>query len=568
MTAALPSGGSGCSGSYDNNDWLKRVNNFLDTLKQLGGARLGVMAGVMLALLAFFLFVSMRVSTPDMKLLYGDLTSLDSGAIAAKLETSEIRYEISQDGSRVMVPENDVGRARMLLAEAGLPNGGSMGYEIFDNQSGFGTTNAVQNVNQVRALEGELARTIGALDPVRSARVHLVLPQRELFSRESRAASASVALGLRPGAHLEQDQILAIQSLIASAVPQLKIESVSIIDQAGNLLARGGDENTTLASLKAEEMRLAYERRMTRAIEDLLGRSVGYGNVRANVTADLNFDRIDTSEEIFNPEGQVARSTQTTEESNTERDSGPDNVSVSNNLPAVGNDLFLDQAPSLENNRVEEVTNYEISKTVRNTTRETGEVRRLSVAVLVDGKYTTDAEGNRTYQPRDDAELDQIAALVRSAIGFDAERGDTLEVVNMQFAEIETEDEAIFDDTLFGFDKNKLLDVAEILTVTIMIVLVVLLVLQPMVGRLLASDSGKMDDDLEADLLAARPSGPALEGPTKDPFESGPPEEDSMIDMQKVEGQVKASSVKKIEDIVDAYPAESVSVIRSWMTQE
>ncbi len=543
------------------------MNNFLETLKQMGPARLGIMGGVLLALLVFFLFVSMRVSTPDMKLLYTDLSSIDSGAIAAKLEEVQIRYEISQDGSRVMVPDTDVGRARMLLAEAGLPNGGSMGYEIFDKQSGFGTTNAVQNVNQVRALEGELARTISTLAPVRSARVHLVLPQRELFSRESRPSSASVAIGLRPGAKMEQDQILAVQSLIASAVPQLKPENVSIIDQDGNLLARGGDENMTLASLKAEEMRLGYERRVTQSIEDLVGRSVGYGKVRANVTADLNFDRINTSEELFNPEASTPRSTQTTEERTTERDGAADNVSVENNLPAVGSDLFVDEKPSLESSRLEEVTNYEISKTVRNTVRETGEVRRLSVAVLVDGKYTTAEDGTRTYQPRTDAELDQIAALVRSAIGFDAARGDTLEVVNMQFAEVQTVEDVMVDNTLFGFDKNKLLDVAEILTVAIMIILVVLLVLQPMVGRLLASEAPQVDDDLEADLLGVRPQAPALEGPQE--FQPAQLDEDtSMIDMQKVEGQVKASSVKKIEDIVDAYPAETVSVLRSWMTQD
>lgn len=543
------------------------MNSFLETLKQLGAARLGIMGGVLLSLLVFFIFVSMRVSTPDLKLLYRDLSSLDSGAIAAKLEEAQFRYEISQDGSRIMVPENDIGRARMLLAEAGLPNGGSMGYELFDKESGFGTTNAVQNLNQVRALEGELARTISSLDPIRSARIHLVLPRRELFSRESRSASASVAVGIRPGARLESSQILAIQSLVASAVPELTVEKVSIIDQSGKLLARGGDENTTTASLKAEEMKLNYERRMTQSIEDLVGRTVGYGNVRANITAEMNFDRVNTNEEIFNPEGQVARSTQTTEESSTERDVAAENVSVENNLPGVGSDLFLDEKPSLESNRVEEVSNYEISKTIRSTVREAGEIKQLSVAVLVNGTYTTNEAGEEIYQPRSDKELDQIAALVRSAVGFDAQRGDTIEVINMKFAQIETTDDFLVADTFFGFDKNKLLDAAEILTVAIMVILVVLLILQPMVGRLLATEGPQLDEEMETDLLAARPSSPALEGPSEfEPGDAG--EEESMIDMQKVEGQVKASSVKKVEDIVDAYPAETVSVIRSWMTQE
>lgn len=572
VKASYPQGGlSFCPFCIINYKKVKLVNSFLETLKQLGPVRLGIMGGIMLALMTFFIFVSMRVSTPDYSLLYNDLSRPDSNAIAAKLEESEVKYQVSEDGSRVTVPDTDVGRARMLLAEAGLPNGGSMGYEIFDEKSGFGTTNEVVNLNKVRALEGELARTISSLDPVRSARVHLVLPERELFSRESRTASASVAIGMRPGAALNNDQIMAIQSLVASAVPNLKPEKVSLIDQTGKLLARGDETSENRASVKADEMRLKYEQRLTRAVEDMVGRIVGYGNVRANVTADLNFDRVSTNEELFDPESQIARSSQTIEENNTERDASESNVSVENNLPAVGNDLFVDPAPSLESNRVEETTNFEISKTTRSMVRETGEVRRLSIAVLVDGTYETNAEGKQTYQPRSDAELDKIAALVRSAIGYDATRGDALEVVNMQFAAVEVSDTP-FDNSLFGFDKNKLLDAAEIITVAIMIILVVLLVIQPMVGRLLATEGGKNDeDDLERELLAGGAK-PALEGPAGE-FEPSQLQEEeesesNMIDVQKVQGKVKASSVKKVEDIVENYPTETVSVIRSWMTED
>lgn len=544
------------------------MNSFLETLKQLGPARLAIMGAVLLGLMIFFIFVSLRVSTAEMNLLYSDLSTMDSSAMAAKLEETKIPYEISADGTRIMVPDTEVGRARMLLAEAGLPNGGSMGYEIFDKQSGFGTTNAVQNINQLRALEGELARTISSLDPVRSARVHLVLPQRELFARENRQASASVALGLRPGKHLEQEQIASIQSLVASAVPELKMEAVSIIDQNGTLLARGGESSENQATLKAEEMRLKQEQRLIQNIEDLVGRTVGYGKVRASVTAELNFDRVQTNEELYNPEQQVARSTQTVEETAQEREAADDNVTVENNLPGV--DAANGEAgPTSNSGRTEETTNYEISKTVRSTVREGGDVRRLSVAVLVDGTYKTDEKGEKTYQPRSAEELTQIKSLVSSAIGLNTERGDTLEVVNMQFADIDVSED-LPDNTLFGFDKNKLLDVAEVLTVAVMIILVILLVLQPMVGRLLASEGGTgLDEDAEADLIAAGPRPPALEGPSES-FEPANLDEDegSMIDVQKVEGKVKASSVKKVEDIVDAYPTETVSVIRSWMTQD
>lgn len=546
------------------------MDSFADTIKQLGVARLGIMGAIIVGMLLFFTFVSFRVSSPDMALLYSDLSNTDSSAMAAKLEEIQVPYRVSPDGTRLEVSQDDVGRARMLLAQEGLPNGGSLGYELFDEQSGFGTTNFVQNVNQVRALEGELSRTISSLENVRSARVHLVLPQRELFSRESRESSASVFLGLRPGASVEREQIAAIQSIVASAVPELNIANVSIIDNSGKLLARGGENSEDLMSLKAEERRLAYEGRLTQKIEDQVSRIVGFGNVRATVTAEMNFDRISTNEELFDPEGQVVRSTQVSEESNTERESAAnDTVSVENQLPGVGGDLLLDEGPSLESNRIEEVTNFEISRTVRSTVREVGEIQRMSVAVLVDGKYIDGPEeGQQTYEPRTEQEIQQITALVRSASGFDESRGDTIEVINMQFADVVVDAPYTDDRFLFGFEKSDLIDIAEILTISIMIILVVLLILQPMVGRLLEAERpSREDEEIERDLLAATAPNPALAAP-EPAGENEVPEEDSLINIQGVEGKVKASSIKKVEEIVENYPNEAVSVIRSWMTQE
>lgn len=557
-------------------------------MKQLGPSRLGVMGAILVGLLLFFVFVSLRVSTPDMKVLYSDLSTADSSAMAGKLQSGSIPFDVSADGTRIMVAEKEVGRARLLLAEAGLPNGGSMGYEIFDKDSGFGTTNFVQNINQVRALEGELARTISSLQGVHNARVHIVLPQRELFSREARPSSASVFLGLRGTGGIESSQISAIQSLIASAVPGLKASNVSIIDNKGTLLARGGEEEVNLMTMKTEEMRRNYETNMTSKVEDQVSRIVGYGNVRATVTAEINFDRISTNEELFDPEQQVVRSSQTTSESSTEQGEGGEDVSVENNLPGASGDL-LGGGPTNESNRTEEVTNYEIGKTIRSTVREVGEIKKLSVAVLVDGRYKPaekaapaegeeakeedeDAKPEMVYEPRSAEEITQITALVKSAVGFNEERGDTIEVVNMQFASVDTEQGDFTDDRmLFGFDKNKLLDVAEIVTVAIMIILVVMLVLQPMVNRLLISEAPEIDNSLEADLLGVRPANPALTGPSDQEFmaaQGGKDAEESLINMQGVEGKVKASSVKKVEEIVQNYPNETVAVLRSWMTQE
>ena len=552
------------------------MNSFVETLKQLGPARLAIMGGVLVGLILFFVFVSMRMATPNMKMLYTDLQPSDSGAMAAKLEEAKISYDVSADGSKISVPDSEVGKARMLLAADGLPNGGSMGYEIFDKQSGFGTTNFVQNINQVRALEGELARTIGSLQQIRSARVHLVLPERELFSRDSQPSSASVVVAVKPGARLEKEQVLAIQSLVASAVPQLKPERVAIIDSAGNLLARGNGSDDLMNSAQGDDMQRGYETRTGQTVEDIVGRIVGPGKVRANVTADMNFDRVTTSSESYNPDQQVARSTQNVTDKSNERSAATGgNVTVQNNLPGVAG--AAGDAPGSDSNRTEETTNYEIGKTTTSLVHAGGDLKRQSVAVLVDGDYTTDDKGKKTYKPRSDAQLKQIDQLVKTAIGYDEKRGDTVSVVNMQFADVDAESPAVTADKMFGFEKSELLDAVEIITVAIMVILVILLVLQPMLGRLLASDGvGGLGSDLASggpDLLMARPATPALMAPDAmrmPSFAGGAPaaEEDSLIDMQRVEGKVKASSVKKVEDIVENYPAEAVSVIRSWMGQD
>lgn len=563
------------------------MNNFLDTLKKLGPARLGVMGAVVLGLLVFFIYISMQVSGPQMKMLYKDLDTEDSSSVAAKLEELKIKYEISPDGSSVMVPDKEVGRARMLLAQDGLPNGGSLGYEIFDKQSSFGTTSFVQNINQVRALEGELGRTISALDPIKSARVHLVLPQRELFSRETHAASASVFLHLKGSSQLDKEQIAGIQSLIASAVPDLKAKNVSIIDSNGALLASGGEEESQALTNKADENRREYEQHMTRVIEDLVGRTVGFGKVHANVVADLNFDRISENQEIFDPQGQVVRSTQTIDDKSSEKEAAATNVSVQNNLPNANADLTGGDEPTSSAARTEETTNFEISKTIRSLVRETGEVRKLSASVLIDGTYETDKDGNKVYKPRTEEEIKNITALVSSAIGIDEKRGDKLEVINMQFAEISTN---IEDDgsMLFGFERSDLIDFAEVLIVAVMIILVVLLVLQPMVGRLLEQENatagnaagGTGNDSMG--LLGSTNQGQALlgsgmsggggdssmNGDASDFMLSGGVQNEEMIDVQKVEGRVKASSLKKVEDIITAYPEETVAVLRGWMSQE
>jgi flagellar M-ring protein FliF len=551
------------------------VNSFLDGLRNLGAAKLAMLAIVAAGMIGFFVFLGNRISEPTFGLLYSDLDLKDSAQIVQKLEAMSVPYQIRGDGAQVFVPSDQVARLRMLMAEGGLPRGGSVGYEIFDKSEALGTTSFVQNVNQLRALEGELARTIGALSSVQGARVHLVMPRREVFSRERQEPSASIVLKLRSADRLGKSQVAAIQQLVAAAVPGLKPRRISIVDSEGNLLARGGDDAGDAAGLNAEEMRTGYEQRIGHTVEEMLERSLGVGKVRVEVRADMDFDRITTNTESFDPEGQVVRSTQTVSENGDASDAADQAVTVANNLPDA-------QKPGgsagtrTKNSRSEETVNYEITKTVKSHVREAGVVRRLSVAVLVDGAYATGADGARTYQPRPPEELQQLATLVRSAIGFNQQRGDTVEVVNLRFAA--AADEAIPETprAFLGLNKADFFRIGETLILTLIGILVLLLVVRPFMARIsddmpafagggseqrLLEDQSSMTPALPAPPGSIIPAGSggggggALEGP------------DSMIDISQVEGRVKASSIKKIGEIVDKHPEETVAILRSWMYQ-
>lgn len=399
-----------------------------------------------------------------------------------------IPYELAGNGTQVMVPQENVLRLRMSMAEEGLPAGGSIGYEIFDRTEAFGPTTFVQNINRVRALEGELSRTIRTLKQVREARVHLVLPQREVFTRETSEATASVVLPIRGAGGLDDQQIAAIQHLLAAAVPDLHPSRVSVIDDQGNLLASGtGEDDTAGGSSQAlTDYRARYEAGLKLAIERLLESTIGLGRVRAEVTADLDLEQVVTNAEEFDPDGQVVRSTQTVAETEQNSDTeGEQPVTVAENLPEADVAQPAGARSSSAIDRSEETVNYEISKTVRSLTRAPGAFKRLSVAVLVDGTYTTAEDGTKAYTPRSAEDLERYATLVRTAIGFDEGRGDQVGVANIQFAQIELPPKVPEAEALLGLEKADYLALAEIIGFVVVGALIVLLVLRPLVGRVL-----------------------------------------------------------------------------------
>jgi len=555
----------------------------MQTLRNLGATRLVALAAVGFALIAFFTFIVSRLATPGMTLLYGDLDQSDSGQIVQRLDAQNVPYELRGDGAQIYVPQDQVAKLRVSLASEGIPVGGSVGYEIFDRPDALGTTNFVQQINQIRALEGELARTIRSIHQVRQARVHLVMPKRELFARDQAEPTASVVLALQGS--LDKGQVSAVQHLVASAVPGMKAKNVSVIDNNGELLARGSDDGD-LDTANSEDMRRSYEARLSQAIEQLLAQTLGAGKVRAEVTADIDFNQVTTNKEDFNPDGQVVRSTNSVEETgNSQERQGANNVSVANNTPnPPGQETGNGSGSTSQTGRTEETTNYEISKTVRTEVKAGGEIKRISAAVLVDGVTTVAEDGTKTYAARTPEELKQIDALVKSAIGFDDKRGDVVTVTNMKFAEPEVVEDS--GTMLLGFDKTDLMRLAELLVLTVVAVLVLLLVVRPLLSRILAMPSTAPANVALAgpgEQLALPPGaaaalaipGPAPAGlpglpsmPSSSEAEQIAAEIDQMIDLNQVEGRVRASSVRKISDLVDQHPEQAVNLIRQWVYQE
>jgi flagellar M-ring protein FliF len=515
------------------------------------------MIAVTTALVAFFAFVIMRVTTPQMTTLFTDLTSDDSSAIIKDLERQAIPFELRNDGAVIMVPKDKVTRLRMKLAESNLPKGGGVGYEIFDKSDALGTTSFVQNINHLRALEGELSRTIRAIDRIQAARVHLVLPERPLFSRETPEPSASIVVRVRGS--LEPAQIRAIRHLVASSVNGLKPQRVSIVDETGRLLADGaGGENE---NVEGDERRAAFEKRMRNEVEAIVSSVVGQGRARVQLTADFDYNKVTQTSDKFDPEGRVLRSSQSREESSATAENNGQ-VTVNNELP--GNQANSGPTARDQSKKSEETNNYEISRTTKTEVTEAGRVNKISVAVLVDGAYSKNEKGEMVYADRSKEQLDRIATLVRSAIGFDQKRGDQVEVVNLRFAEAPSVPPVVEPTGLLGmlqFTKDDVMYVIELGVMMLLGLVVLFMVIRPLVKRILAA---------EVVPSLASEAAPAL----TDVGEGGaghallpPGGAVSMIDVAQVQGQVHAQAVHKVGELAERNPNETASIVRQWLSE-
>jgi flagellar M-ring protein FliF len=550
------------------------VNQLFNALQRYGIGRLAVMLGIGAGAAALIAAIVLNLGTQPMGLLYANLDLREAGTITQALDAAGIKYEVKGDGSTVMVQRDKVASARLLLAGKGLPTASSVGYEIFDTQSALGQTDFVQQLNMKRATEGELARTIRSLDGVTSARVHLVMPHRQLFEDDAEQPSAAVTIGVgarEPSAA----QVRSVQNQVAGAVPNMKPDRVTVIDQHGKTLSSGGDAGS--ANQMALTQKSAVEERFRKTVKDLVEGIVGAGHARVQVSADVDLNQITTQEEKFDPDGQVVRSEQTGEENS--HDLQPSTTTTA--VGAAGNIPGASPAGSTggagnATGRNDSTTNYEISKTITTEVHAPGTVKRLSVAVAVDGVTAPGAKGKPgVYAPRSADEMKRIDDLVKAAIGYSTDRGDVVSVVNVRFPHEDDQDGVTASSPLMGFDKNDIMRAVELAILGLVSIVILFFVVRPLVrgaangGGLPALVGGggggrgpapatrmvTMNDGQMVEVDAASGAPLALTGPDMD----------SKIDIARIEGQVKASSVKRVAEFVEKHPDESVSILRGWL---
>jgi flagellar M-ring protein FliF len=543
------------------------VGGFTAAVQRFGIGRLAAVLGVAAGVAAVLVAVMMRIGQAPDALLYSNLDLREASEITTALDAAGIKHSAKGDGSTIFVSRDEVGTARMLLAGKGLVTQGSVGYEIFDEQSVLGQTEFQQNLNAKRALEGELARDIMSLRGVSMARVRIALPERALFQADAAEPTASVVVGLG-GREMTAENVRAIRNLVASAVPNLKPNRVTVVDDMNRTLAAGGEDDGFGAG--AEQAKAGTERQLQARIMDIVEGVVGPGAARVQVTAEIDHSRQTTQELRYDPDGQVVRSTATN--GSTAQDTSAQSLggaTATENIPG-GEGPETAQVGSSQQDTSETI-NYEISNTTTTTVKEPGEVRRLAVAVAVDGKWTPGADGaEATYAPRTPEEIAQIKALVGAAVGIDETRGDKLEVTNVRF------DRAALPDGgteagggMFDFGKNDVMRGVELLILLITGVLLIFFVLRPLLKA--ATSGGAAQAAGGGAVLPAGPGVTQLQTVTVGGGGgiagqlTGPTEMEQRLDIARIEGQVKASSVRKVADFVEKHPEESTSILRSWV---
>jgi flagellar M-ring protein FliF len=559
------------------------VQGLIDNMLALGRRRLMILGGVVAGVLLMLLLGLSAVSGSDQALLYKDLSMASANSIESSLIGAGFDARISEDGTSVTVPRTDLARARMVLAEIGMPVEGEPGWELFDGRSGLAMNSFMQRVSRLRAMEGELARSIQTMEGIQSARVHLVLPEREAFSRERPDPRASIILRAAPGTTIERRQAIAIRNLVASAVPNLNLSNVTVLSTSGEtILSEGGNSvgQVTMQSTKA-----AIEDRFAQQVKDILTARVGAGNARVRVSVELSTAREVVVEQSFDPDQQVVRSTDNRNEARNGTDARG-NVGIENNIPTAlagpGSGATTNQSKTLES------VEYEIGNTRREIVREAGEVRRVSVAVLVNGIYSVN-DSDVTYTERTPEELKRLSALVQTAVGFNAARGDQVSVDSLRFMDYSMEvGEPVSLSMMQQISRNIVPILRGLLAVAV-VGLVMVLAVRPTLRHLSEAQTRELEAAAAIRLAAPAADGesPGSEGAVTIMSDGAPnlaephvpgvtsiyePEKDTgkheYIETMGVRGNLIKARVEAIQTLADDKPDQVLRVLRSWLMAE
>lgn len=439
-------------------------STIINMAKSPNGRKVVLMIGVA-AVIAAMVALVLWGQKPEYRVLFSNFSDRDGGAIMTSLQAANVPYKFAEGGGAILVPADKVHEIRLKLAAEGLPKGGSVGFELMENQK-LGVSQFLEQVNFQRALEGELARSIQSVGAVQSARVHLALPKASVFVRDQQKPTASVLLNLHSGRFLDQQQVSAIVHLVASSVPELSPKNVTIVDQAGNLLS---DNNKPAGTNTLDPSQLKYvqelQQSITKRIESIITPIVGLNNIRAEATADVDFSTSEQAAEIYKPNqvpnSATVRSLQSSESSNGGANAtGVPGALTNQPAPSATAPLNTTAPPGsaaagtagaaptgataagATPTQRDITTNYEVDKTVRYVQQPMGGLKRLSVAVVVNYKRVVAKDGKVSVQPLSEIEKTQITDLVKEAMGYNKDRGDTLNVVNSPFAGVDKEEAA------------------------------------------------------------------------------------------------------------------------------
>lgn len=546
------------------------------------GLNIALGAGIALAIGIMAAVFMWSMKTADYRVLLSNYSDRDGGAIVAALSQMAVPYKFSEDGGTILVPSGQVYDARLKLAAQGLPRGGNIGFELMENQK-MGTSQFIEQVNYQRAQEGELARTINSIGSVASSRVHLAIPKPSVFVREKQFPTASVMVNLQPGRALDMGQVNAIVHLVSSSIPELPAKNVTVVDQNGSLLsAKTSDSNDPN---KLDPSQLKYVRdiqdNLNRRIEAILTPLLGEGNVKAQVAAEVNFATVEKATETYSPNSNPEKNTIRSQKSNESTSSDPVKGGIpgaaSNQAGATPAAGAGTAAGAATNAKRENIVNYEVDKVVSYTKEPVGGIKRLAVAVVVNLKPSVDAEGKTTQKPLTDEEKAQVTALIKEAVGFSQDRGDTINLTNSEFKQVEKVDipEEAFWKPYANLSTAK--TVLQYLATAVVLFLLYSKVLKPLMARMASASVGGSfafgSAGAGAGGFAGAAGGAGAAGNAEQEEEEEEVDEELDAEAKKIAsdlsglGRNSGSDLKAVQKFGAQNPKAVAAVVKDWINE-